>query len=112
MWLQTRLLGPAGVGMALLEGRAAAAAARSDKIQEDARSAVGGAEEGGLEWVPARDAGLGRRVRCAVPSLLELCVLLVRDHIDDVESLWGLPDAVKVWILSEGIGLNLYPPKS
>ena len=94
--MQARPLGPAGVGMALLRGRAAAAAARSDKLLEEEQASRGAAEEGGMEWVPARDASLGCRPRCAVPPLLELCVLLVRDHIDDVESLWGLPDAVKV----------------
>ena len=88
-------MGPAGVGMALLNGRAAAAAARTEKILEDARSAREAAE-GGLGWVPARDATLGRRPACAVPPLLELCVRLIRDHIEDVESLWGLPDAIKV----------------
>ncbi len=88
-------MGPAGVGMALLNGRAAAAAARTEKILEDARSAREAAE-GGLGWVPARDASLGRRPACAVPPLLELCVRLIRDHIEDVESLWGLPDAIKV----------------
>jgi DNA repair protein RAD7 len=92
---QERVMGPAGVGMALLEGRAAAAAARSEKILEDARSAREAAG-GGLGWVPTRDAALGRRSTCAVPPLLELCVRLIRDNIDDVESLWGLPDAVKV----------------
>ena len=88
-------MGPAGVGMALLEGRAAAAAARSEKILEDARSAREAAG-GALGWVPARDAALGRRPACAVPSLLELCLWLIRDNIEDVESLWGLPDAIKV----------------
>ena len=88
-------MGPAGVGMALLNGRAAAAAARTEKILEDARSAREAAE-GGLGWVPARDAALGRRPACEVPPLLELCVRLIRDHIEDVESLWGLPDAIKV----------------
>ena len=93
--MQERVMGPAGVGMALLNGRAAAAAARTEKILEDARSARE-ATEGGLGWVPARDASLGRRPVCAVPPLLELCVRLIRDNIEDVESLWGLPDAIKV----------------
>lgn len=95
-------MGPAGVGMALLEGRAAAAAARTEKILEDARSAREAAE-GGLGWVPARDTSLGRRPSCAVPPLLELCVRLIRDHIEDVESLWGLPDAIKVWRMQSGV---------
>lgn len=48
-------------------------------------------------WTPSRKAGAPRRAaQCAVKPLFDTCLSLVVDYIDDVESLWGLPDAIKV----------------
>jgi glutathionylspermidine synthase len=35
----------------------------------------------------------------AVKPLFDMCVELVAEYIDDVESLWGLPDAIKASLL-------------
>lgn len=41
-----------------------------------------------LPWLP--------RPRDATPSLFDFALRLVVEYIEDVESLWGIPDVVKV----------------
>lgn len=57
-------------------------------------------------WQPSRDVSLGARRTDRVPSLLSKCISLVVDHIDDVESLFGLPEAVKVHV-EKGTGSRM-----
>lgn len=50
-------------------------------------------------WTPSRGAGAPRRAaQCEVKPLFGICVQLLVEYIDDVETLWGLPDAIKVRI--------------
>jgi hypothetical protein len=37
--------------------------------------------------------------QCAVKPLFDMCLELVAEYIDDVESLWGLPDAIKASLM-------------
>jgi hypothetical protein len=47
-------------------------------------------------WTPSRQPGAPpRTAQCAVRPLFDICLALVSEYIDDVESLWGLPDAIK-----------------
>lgn len=48
-----------------------------------------------VSWEPTRDFGLGPRATCAVAPLLTLSLQLLASHIDAVESLVGMPDAVR-----------------
>ena len=47
-------------------------------------------------WTPSRDPAKGPRARDAVPSLFDTCVGIVVEHLDCVETLWGLPEPLKV----------------
>jgi len=50
-------------------------------------------------WTPSRGPGAPRRAaQCEVKPLFSVCVQLLVEYIDDVETLWGLPDAIKVRI--------------
>jgi F-box and leucine-rich repeat protein 7 len=50
-------------------------------------------------WTPSRQPGAPPRMaQCAVKPLFDICLTLVSEYIDDVESLWGLPDAIKAGI--------------
>ena len=51
-----------------------------------------------VEWTPARDYKLGERPAQRVGPLFQMAVELLMEHIEDVESLWGLPDVIKVRI--------------
>ena len=43
-----------------------------------------------------RDLTLGERSCCRVQSLTKMCTDALVEVIEHVESLWGLPDAIKV----------------
>lgn len=47
-------------------------------------------------WSPSRDPRLGPHPRCPVPPLFDACLDVLTNYIDCVESLWGVPDAIKV----------------
>ncbi len=54
-----------------------------------------------LQHVPeccmaCRDLTLGERPCCRVQSLTKMCTDALVEVIEHVESLWGLPDAIKV----------------
>lgn len=49
-------------------------------------------------WIPARDVRLGPRRRDEVPRLSAVCVKMVAEMLDEVETLWGLPEHFKVRI--------------
>lgn len=52
--------------------------------------------EEALRWVPLRDPALGPRPACCVKLLSTSCLDVLVEYIDAVESLWGLPDDMKV----------------
>ncbi|KAK9811364.1 hypothetical protein WJX72_002569 [[Myrmecia] bisecta] len=90
---EARNLGPWSSARQLVEARAAAAAARTDKILDTARAAE---PEDTVRWTPARDVKQGERPAYRVMPLQHACVELLVEYIEDVESLWGLPDSIKV----------------
>lgn len=92
--MQARKLGPWSSAIQLVEARAAAAAAREDKILEAARGELEAQEA--VAWAPARDVALGPRKACRVDPLFSLSLSLIVDYLEDVETLVGLPDAIKV----------------
>lgn len=52
-------------------------------------------EDKDIVWTPKRDPELGPRAPNTVGTLFQSCIALVVDHIEDVESLWGIPDVIK-----------------
>ncbi len=49
-----------------------------------------------VSWKPSRDIKLGSRLPTRVRPLFELCADVLVEYIEDVESLLGLPDSIKV----------------
>lgn len=49
-----------------------------------------------VAWQPSRDPSQGARPLQRVPPLVDMCVELLVDFVEDVESLAGLPDIIKV----------------
>jgi len=49
-----------------------------------------------VSWKPSRDVKLGSRLPTRVRPLFELCADVLVEYIEDVESLLGLPDSIKV----------------
>lgn len=90
---EARTLGPWSSAVELVNARSKAQAAREDKILQKGKE-MQDIED--VQWVPTRDLELGPRAACPVPPLLELCTDLLVEYIDAVESLWGVPDAIKV----------------
>ena len=89
-----------------MEGRAAAAAAREDKIAAAAQAQAEAEAE--ADWRPRRDAPAGPRAAPRVGKLFGMCLALLVEHIDDVETLYGLPTVIKVYHHS----CLLFTPKS
>lgn len=77
-----------------MDGRAAAAAAREDKIAAAAQAAANAEAE--ADWRPQRDPALGLRPAPRVGKLFSMCLALLVEYIDDVETLYGLPTPIKV----------------
>lgn len=91
---QARALGPWSSARQLVEGRAAALSAREDKI---AAAALAAAEaEAAADWMPKRDHRLGPRPSQRVGRLFDMCLDLLVEYIEDIETLYGLPSAIKV----------------
>ena len=53
-------------------------------------------EDDAVVWSPKRDVKLGARPPRTVGTLYQGCIALLVEHIEDVESLWGIPDLIKV----------------
>lgn len=91
---EARTLGPWSSAVELVNARQRAAAERSEKILEAARRA--GDQEDTTSWEPSRDPSLGPRPGPSrALTLMELSLRLLVAHINDVVSLWGVPDAIK-----------------
>ena len=102
MRVQARRLGPWSSAMQLVEGRAEALAAReAAKLERAAQQAE--QLKSNVVWQPSRDPAQGPRPPQRVPPLVDMCVQLLVDFIEDVESLAGLPDVIRVrsreWML-------------
>ena len=81
--------------MQLVEARAEALAAREAKrLEQSAQQAE--ILKQAVSWKPTRDPKAGRRPEQRVPPLVTMCVKLMVEYIEDVESLVGLPDIIKV----------------
>ncbi|EIE21398.1 RNI-like protein [Coccomyxa subellipsoidea C-169] len=91
---EARTLGPWSSARQLVEGRAAAAAAREDKIAAAAQAVA--AAEAEADWRPRRDPALGPRVPPRVGKLFSMCLAVLVEYIDDVETLYGMPTMIKV----------------
>ena len=94
--LQARSLGPWSSAVELVEARAAAMAARQGRLSDAAKAGIGMIADDSVTWSPKRDLALGPRPAETVPPLFQACLTLLVDYIEDVESLLGLPDIIKV----------------
>ncbi len=56
---------------------------------------LSGLADDSIVWNPKRDPQLGPRPPNTVGTLFQSCIALLVDHIEDVESLWGIPDVIK-----------------
>ena len=78
--------------MELVNARADAVEARKNRL---ALGTLNLADEG-IEWKPSRDPKLGPRPQKTVDTLFRGCVELLVEYIDDVDSLLGIPEIIKV----------------
>ncbi|CAK0785667.1 hypothetical protein CVIRNUC_008878 [Coccomyxa viridis] len=105
---EARELGPWSSARQLVEGRAAALSAREDKI---AAAALAAAEaEAAADWAPKRDHRLGPRPAQRVGRLFDMCLGLLVEHIEDIETLYGLPSAIKVQLATAVCSARLMTP--
>lgn len=75
-------------------GTCSSALRQEDKI---AAAALAAAEaEAAADWTPKRDHKLGPRPVQRVGRLFDMCLDLLVEYIEDVETLYGLPSAIKV----------------
>ncbi|GIL45521.1 hypothetical protein Vafri_2737 [Volvox africanus] len=93
---RARTLGPWSSAMELVNAR--------EKAQHDRQAKLhgikGATEEEHLEdeaeWQPRRDPSLGPHPQETVRSLFDTCLDVLTTYVDCVESLWGIPDVIKV----------------
>lgn len=93
-----RALGPWSTAVQLANAREKELARRNEKLTSpnSNNKHSGGLKKAELiNWKPSRDVSLGPRPQCNVPTLLNIALELVSDYIEDVESLYGLPELVK-----------------
>jgi hypothetical protein len=67
---------------------------RADKIKAAAQAAAEADAEAG--WQPRRDGAAQQRPAKRVDKLYSMCLSLLVEYIDDVETLLGLPTIIKV----------------
>ncbi|GMH39641.1 hypothetical protein BSKO_07539 [Bryopsis sp. KO-2023] len=85
-------LGPMGIVRSLELGRGAARTARQEKLKEDPKSL----KDSSIEWDPQINRGkIAGGVR-GVKSLKHITLDLLTEYIEDVSTLWGVPDSMKV----------------
>lgn len=61
-----------------------------------------------VSWTPTRDAKQGQAVPARVLPLTNMTLQLLVDHIEDVESLWGLPDVLKARALPAAAHMHAF----
>jgi len=91
-------LGPWSSAVQLHSAREKERERRADKILEGARA---GQQDAAQQWKPTRDLALGPRTPSPVAPLSHTCLRLVVGLIDQVETLWGLPELVKSKVAAE-----------
>ena len=74
----------------------AALEAREGRISEAAKARLASLADDSLTWKPRRDPEQGPRPPVAIDSMFQGCLELLVEHIEDVETLWGMPDLIKV----------------
>jgi hypothetical protein len=70
--------------------------AREGRISGAARAGLASLADDSIAWTPKRDPEVGPRPESTVNSLFQGCLELLVEHIEDVETLWGMPDLIKV----------------
>eukprot|EP00249_Psilotum_nudum_P017534 c26376_g2_i1 orf=2-2341(+) len=80
--------GPFSTARRLVEGRAAAAAARQQVEKVDIKSSL-------VDWQPSRVCSGTCSVDKSLPSLHDLCCKVICANVERFESLYGLPDSTK-----------------
>jgi hypothetical protein len=95
-----RELGPWASATQLAGARPSQRRAREAKLAAAARALAEAAADAAAApaWAPPRDPALGRRrggPGAGPPTLQALTLRLAAEHIEAVESLWGLPDGVR-----------------
>ena len=86
-------MGPWSSARQLVEARSAAVAARQEKILDASRMSP---DKAAISWKPSRDIKLGNRRTCRVRPLYEMCADVLTEYVEDIETLEGLPDSIKV----------------
>jgi hypothetical protein len=93
-----RELGPWASATQLAGARPSQRRAREAKLAAAARAEADAAAAAAPAWAPPRDPALGRRAGgpgAGPPTLQALALRLAAEHIEAVESLFGLPDVVR-----------------
>jgi len=89
---EARRLGPWSSAYELSNAREGAAAAREERLRAAAAAAPAGAQAAAARWAPREGGGARGRF---IPPLFSLCLDLLVDHVGEIDSLWGLPDAIR-----------------
>ncbi|CAG9466254.1 unnamed protein product [Pedinophyceae sp. YPF-701] len=107
-----RSLGPWSSARELVEARQRAAEERGERILEEKRRLRMAAEAGDvLKWEPKRDPRTPRQTG-DIRSLFSMCLDICAGFLDCVESLYGIPDPVKVKIAREAARRRMLSPSS
>ncbi|KAG2430452.1 hypothetical protein HXX76_009975 [Chlamydomonas incerta] len=93
---QARTLGPWSSAMELVNAREKAQHERQAKLQAAEETEQEGEADAAAQWQPSRDPALGPHPRDPVRPLFGQCLDVLTSYIECVESLWGVPDAIKV----------------
>jgi hypothetical protein len=87
-----RSLGPWSSAVQLANAQEAERAKREKAIT----SGFAARQAGASRWTPSRrNISLGPHHACEVPTLVDICLNLTVELLEDVETLWGVPDLVK-----------------
>ncbi|KAK9794646.1 hypothetical protein WJX73_008709 [Symbiochloris irregularis] len=92
---EARNLGPWSSARQLVEAREQAKASRADRQKSKAAAGVP-VSPAKVSWSPSRDPKQAQPGPERVAPLTGMLLRLLTDHIQDVESLWGLPDVLRV----------------
>ena len=75
-----------------------------ERLEKQAAAGPGGREclcHVQVSWTPSRDTKQMQSAPERVTPLTGMLLRLLTDHIQDVESLWGLPDVLRVMLSAE-----------
>uniref|UniRef100_A0A7S0WKY4 F-box/LRR-repeat protein 15-like leucin rich repeat domain-containing protein n=1 Tax=Chlamydomonas leiostraca TaxID=1034604 RepID=A0A7S0WKY4_9CHLO len=110
---EARTLGPWSSAVELVNAREQAAEARRQKVakggaDEEEEEAAAGPH---LSWKPGRDPKTPRLPPCPVRPLFELCIAMLVEHADCIDSLAGLPDVIRARLASAVCEAKLMTPE-